>query len=72
VFWLRRFVVVLAIAFLGLLAVEFARRGQLTGLASVLGWSIAAAVLAASVSTYWAYRIQCRAVFGDSTEPSRK
>jgi hypothetical protein len=69
VFWLRRFVLVLVVAFLGLLALEFARRGQITGLASILGWSVAAAVIAASVSTYWAYRIQCRAVFGDSSKP---
>ena len=72
-FWLRRFVQVLVAALVGLLALEFARRGRIAELASVLGWSVGAAVLAASVSTYWAYRIQCRVVFPrDSAEPPRK
>jgi hypothetical protein len=72
-FWLRRFTLVLVVAFLGLLALEFARRGRSAELLSVLGWSVGAAVFAASLSTYWAYRIQCRVVFPrDSAEPPRK
>jgi hypothetical protein len=73
VFWLRRFALVVVVALLGLLALEFARRGQVTDFASVLGWSVGAAVLAASVSAYWAYRIQCRVVFDrDPAEPPRE
>jgi hypothetical protein len=72
-FWLRRFVLVLIVAFLGLLALEFLRRGRVAELASIFGWSAGAAVLAASVSAYWAYRIQCRVVFPrDSAEPPGK
>ena len=71
-FWRRRLVLILVVAFLGLLALEFARRGQITNLASVLSWSVGAAVLAASVSTYWTYRIQCRVVFERDSEPPQK
>jgi hypothetical protein len=35
---------------------------------SVLGWSAGAALLAASLATYWAYRVQCRVVFKQPSE----
>ena len=73
VFWLRRFLFVLAVALAGLLVVEYARRGEITELGTIVGWSVAAAVLAASISTYWAYRIRCRVMFDrDPTELPRK
>jgi hypothetical protein len=63
-FWLRRFVLVAVLVSVGLLALELARRGSIAdALPTVLRWSGAAAFIAASVSTYWAYRIQCRVVF---------
>lgn len=65
VFWLRRFVGVLALVALGLLALDFARHGQVAELGSVVGWGVGTAVLAASVSTYWAYRIRCRVVMDE-------
>lgn len=65
-FWLRRFILVAIPAALGLFAVELARRGSVAeALPAALGWSGAAALLAASVSTYWAYRIRCRVVFDE-------
>jgi hypothetical protein len=63
-FWLRRFVVVSTLVFLCLVAVQYLQGGfGRVALWSALGWSGAAAFLAASISTYWAYRIRCRVVF---------
>jgi hypothetical protein len=68
-FWLRRFLLVLGVAFVGLSVAELVQHGMsYRGLWSVAGWSCAAAVLAATFSTYWAYRIQCRMVFEDEAQ----
>nr|PZN76297.1 MAG: hypothetical protein DIU56_14555 [Pseudomonadota bacterium] len=73
VFWLQRFVGVLALVSLGLLALEYAQQGRILGLASALAWGTAAAVLAASISTYWVYRVRCRTVLKqDGTELSHR
>ncbi|NUO72263.1 MAG: hypothetical protein HOQ10_06060 [Frateuria sp.] len=68
-FWLKRFALVFVLACLGLGLVEFVQHG--TGrfsVGSVVGWSAGAALLASSLSTYWAYRVQCRVVFKQPSE----
>jgi hypothetical protein len=57
------------LAGLGLAAVEALQHGLGNfSYASVAGWSAAAALLAASFATYWAYRVQCRVVFKEPVE----
>jgi membrane protein DedA with SNARE-associated domain len=62
-FWLRRFGLVSAVAFLCLLGVEWLQRDT-AGIAlwPVVAWSTVTAVIAASVATYWGYRIRCKLV----------
>jgi len=68
-FWLKRFALVFVLAGLGLAAVEALQHGLGNfSYASVAGWSAAAALLAASFATYWAYRVQCRVVFKEPVE----
>ena len=71
--WLRRFALVFVAMSACLTVIELARQGvTASGLASVVGWSAAAALTAATIATYWAHRIQCKAVLGgpgtDSTD----
>lgn len=65
-FWVRRFALVFALACVGLSAVELLQQSiQNFSYRSVLGWSSLTALVAASVSAYWAYKRQCRLVFKD-------
>ena len=59
-FWLRRFTQVFIAVFFCLTTVEFVPQGITS-----TRWSIAAALIAATIVTYWAYRIQCKVVYGD-------
>lgn len=68
-FWLKRFALVFVLGSLGLGLVEFAQSGA-GGFSygSVMGWSAGTALLVASLTTYWAYRIRCRVVFKPPSE----
>jgi hypothetical protein len=68
-FWLKRFALVFVLACLGLGMMELIQHGDGSfSYRSVLGWSAGAALLAASLATYWAYRVQCRVVFKQPSE----
>ena len=72
-FWLRRFILIFVAVFVCLVAVELGQQGiTVAGLVTVAGWSFAAALIAASVATYWGYRIQCKVVFGDSVSSGKQ
>ncbi|RZL40397.1 MAG: hypothetical protein EOP35_01010 [Rubrivivax sp.] len=65
-FWLLRFLQVFLSAGATLVLVEWLRHGlDGTAYASVAGWAGLSALLAASVSAWWAYKRQCRLVFKD-------
>ncbi|RZL30358.1 MAG: hypothetical protein EOP35_23955 [Rubrivivax sp.] len=65
-FWIVRFVQTFVGAFAVLAGLELWQRGPATAsYASVLAWAAATALLTASVSAWWAYKRQCRAVFKD-------
>jgi hypothetical protein len=69
VFSLRRFVQVFVLAALGLGVLTWAQGGSgLAAYAGALGWSAAAAALAASIAAVWAWRRRCRMVFGPPDE----
>jgi hypothetical protein len=68
-FWCRRFALVFSVVFSVLAVLDIIRRGITTdGLASAMGWGAAAGFIAATVATYWAYRIQCKVVLGASKQ----
>lgn len=68
-FWLKRFALVFVLACLGLGLVEFIQHGSgAFAYGSVVCWSASAALLTASLTTYWAYRVQCRVVFQQPAE----
>lgn len=58
-FWLGRFALVFAIAAIALGAVERVLRGAAADYGSVVAWSAAAAVLAASLTTWWSWKRTC-------------
>ncbi|RZJ06848.1 MAG: hypothetical protein EOP39_18010 [Rubrivivax sp.] len=65
-FWIVRFVQTFVGAFAVLAAVELMQRGVANAsYPSVLTWAALAALLTASVSTWWGYKKQCRVVFKD-------
>lgn len=65
-FWLKRFALVFIVACLVLGAVEWLQdTGAGFSYRSVLGWSAATALVAASLATYWGYKKHCRVVFKD-------
>lgn len=68
-FWLKRFALVFVLACLGLGLVEFVQHGATHfSYGSVGGWSAGTALLVASLTSYWAYRVQCRVVFKQPSE----
>ena len=68
-FWVKRFALVFVVAGLGLAAVEILQHGAGGfSYASIIGWSAAAALFASSLATYWAYKVQCKAVFKQPVE----
>lgn len=68
-FWIKRFALVFVLAGLGLAAAEALKHGAGGfSYASVIGWSASAALLTASLATYWAYRVQCKVVFKQPAE----
>ena len=70
-FWLIRFVFVFVIACVGLGAAELLQDSE-KGFSyySVVGWSAVAAVVAASLASYWSYKVRCKPVFKASGEDS--
>lgn len=58
-FWLQRAALVFIVAAILLGIAEYLQRGSLAGLASVLIWSAVAALVAASLTTYWSYKRAC-------------
>jgi len=65
-FWLLRFCQVFLLGSVTLGGIELLQQGaEQASWRSDLGWAGLAALLTASVSAWWAYRRQCRAVFKD-------
>ncbi|MGH8078766.1 MAG: hypothetical protein ACREPE_15810 [Lysobacter sp.] len=57
--WLRRFVLVLPIVGVALIALQFVRHLADADYAGAWLWSTVAAALSASLNTWWAYRRGC-------------
>lgn len=60
--WLKRFVQTLIVIGIILSTAELAS-GEAFDFTSVGVWSVIASVVAASVSTYWAYKKRCKMVY---------
>ena len=58
-FWLRRFTIVSAIACASLVLLEWLRHRDNPSYLSAVVWAGAAALMAASIATYWAYKHGC-------------
>ena len=58
-FWLRRFTMVFAVACATLLLLEWLRHGDDASYLGAVAWAGAAGLLAASIATYWAYKLGC-------------
>ena len=58
-FWLRRFTLVFALASVALVLVEWLRHADSSSYLDAVAWAAAAALLAASIATYWAYKRGC-------------
>jgi hypothetical protein len=74
-FWIRRFVLVFVLAFSGLVGLRLLRGDPVTGVLWFSAiWAGATAFVAASIATYSAYRIRCKAVFDpvDDRSPANK
>lgn len=64
VFWIRRFIMIFAMAFSGLFLFEFLEgNSPETALWYSAGWGSVAALISSSLSTWWGYRTRCAAVF---------
>lgn len=68
-FWLHRFATVFFVAIIFLGVVEWlAKRPTGMDWISVVAWSATAAVFSSSLSTWWAWKRQCRMVFKRDTD----
>lgn len=72
-FWLRRFAQVFTLGLILLGGLAWLRGGTaLTHYAGALGWSAAAAALAASIATAWGWRRRCQMVFSPPGDRERR
>ncbi len=63
-FWVRRFLMIFVLGCLGLGVFEILGKGMTSAdFVSVIFWSALAALLTASIATWWAYRRHCKAAF---------